>query len=134
MISWMGKKQTFFALSTTKVEYIVDILVSCEAIWLQKLLAMIFDHVLELTVIFCDNQSYVKLIENLIFHYKSMHIEIKYHFIHYLLQKGVVKLLYVSTDDHISNIFTKPLSRAEFVYFKDKLGLVQNSTLIEREC
>jgi hypothetical protein len=53
----------------------------CKAVWLRKLLAGLFDLELEPTLIYCDNQSCVKLSENPDFHDKSKHIEIKYHFI-----------------------------------------------------
>ena len=69
------------ALSTTKVEYVVACSASCEAIWLWKLLSDLFDRELEATCIFCDNQSCVKLSKNSVFHDKSKHIEIKYHYI-----------------------------------------------------
>ena len=98
-------------------------IISCEALWLHKLLVGLFDHELDPMVIYCDNLSCVKLFENLVFHDRSKHIEIRYHFIQDQIQKGVVKLQYISTDQHITDILTKPLAKA----FRDKLGLVQKS-------
>jgi hypothetical protein len=69
------------ALSTTKVEYITSSVASREAVWLWKLLAGIFDLDLEPTLIHRDNQSCVSISENHVFHDKSKHIEIKYHYI-----------------------------------------------------
>jgi hypothetical protein len=54
---------------------------SCEAIWLRKFLVGLFGQELPLTVIHCNNQSFIKLSENLVFLDRSKHIEIKYHFI-----------------------------------------------------
>ena len=51
------------------------------------------------TCIYCDNQSYVKLLENPVFHDNSKHIELKYHYIRDMVHRGVVKLLYVVTDE-----------------------------------
>jgi hypothetical protein len=68
---------------------------SCEAIWLRKLLAGLFDQELELIIIYYDNQSCIKLFENPVFHDKSKHIEIKYHFIRDRVQKGAMKLQYI---------------------------------------
>jgi hypothetical protein len=51
-----------------------------------------------------------------------------------MVQKGAVKLQYISMDENIANILTKPLSREKFVYFRDKLGVMQNVSLHEREC
>jgi hypothetical protein len=59
------------------------------------------------------------------FHDKSKHIEIKYHYIRDMVQRGVVKLQYVATDEQIADVLTKPLSIVKFVYFGDKLGVVQ---------
>jgi hypothetical protein len=67
MISWLSRKQTSVALSTTEAEYIAASVASREAVWLRKLLAGIFDLELEPTLIHCDNQSCVKLSENLVF-------------------------------------------------------------------
>jgi hypothetical protein len=55
---------------------------SCEAIWLHKMLVGLFDQEMSPTVIHCDNQSCIKLSKNLVFHDRSKHIEIRYHFIH----------------------------------------------------
>jgi hypothetical protein len=67
----------------------------------------------------------VKLSENWVFHDKSKHIKIRYHYIRDMVHKGVVKLHYVATDEHITNVLTKLLSRVKFEYFRDKLGVVQ---------
>jgi hypothetical protein len=81
MVSWCSRKQTSMALSTAEVEYIALSVEVCEAVWFRKLLADLFGHVLDSTVIHCDNQSCVKLSDNSMFHDKSKHIEIKYHYI-----------------------------------------------------
>jgi hypothetical protein len=99
-----------------------------------KILAGLSGQVLEPTTIYCDNQSCVKLSKNPVFHDRSKHIEIRYHFIIDRVQKGVVKLQYISTDEQIANILTKPLVKGKFVYFKDKLGVVENTSLAKREC
>jgi hypothetical protein len=61
MISWFNRKQTSVALSSTEAEYMAASTTSCEAIWLHKLLAGLFDQELDPTVIYCDNQSCIKL-------------------------------------------------------------------------
>jgi hypothetical protein len=81
MVSWFSRKQTYVALNSTEIEYMAASLASCEAILLRKLLAWLLGQVLEPMVIYCDNQSCVKLSENPLFHDRSKHIEIRYHFI-----------------------------------------------------
>jgi hypothetical protein len=81
MVSWCSRKQSSVALSTTEAEYIALSVAVREVVWLRKLLTYFFDHEMDSTIIHCDNQSCVKLSENPVFHDKSKHIEIKYHYI-----------------------------------------------------
>ena len=77
---------------------------------MRKLLSNIFDLQLDATCIHCDNQSCVKFSENPVFHDKSKHIEIKYHYIRDMGKKGSVKLQYVAMDEQIADVLTKPLA------------------------
>ena len=112
------------ALNIAEVEYVATCSTSCEAVWLRKLLSDLFDLQLDATCIYYDNQSCVKLSKNPVFHNKSKHIEIKYHYIRDMVQRGVVKLQYVATDKHIADVLTKPLARVKFEYFREKLGVL----------
>ena len=93
----------------------------------------LFDMELDTTVILCDNQSCVKMKENLVFNEKSKHIEIWYFYIRDMVQKGSIKLQYVGTDEQVVDILTKPLSRMKFEYFCDKLGVVRKDFLHKEE-
>jgi hypothetical protein len=64
----------------------------CEAIWIHKLLICLIGKELDTTVIYYDNHSCIKNSQNLVFHDRSKHIEIIYHFIWDRIQKGTVKL------------------------------------------
>jgi hypothetical protein len=99
MISWKSRKKSNIALSTAEEKYISFCSASCESIWLRKLLTSLLNLEMEATMILCDNQSYIKMTENLVFHDKSKHIEIQYHYIHDMVQRGAIKLQYVSTDE-----------------------------------
>ena len=109
VVSWISWKQQSVALSSAEAEYMAASLDSCEAIWLHKMLFGLFGQALRPLVIHCDNQSCIKLMENLVFHDRSKHIEIKYHFIRDYVQKGTVKLEYISTNEQVADIFTKAL-------------------------
>jgi hypothetical protein len=124
-LSWLSEKQTCMALSSAEAKYVVACSTCGEAVWLRKLFAELFDLELEETCIFYDKQSCIKLLVNPMCHDKSKHIEIKYHYIREMIQKGAVKLQYVPTDEQVADVLTKPLSRVKFKYFKDKLGVVQ---------
>ena len=59
------------------------------------------------------------------FHDKSKHIEMWYFYIWDMVQKGSIKLQYVSIDVQVIDVLTKPLSRVKFEHFYDKLGVVR---------
>jgi hypothetical protein len=63
--------------------------------------------------------------ENPMFHDKSKNIEIRYHYICDMVQRGAIKLQYVGTDEQVADVMTNPLSRVKFEYFRDNLGVVR---------
>eukprot|EP00253_Pinus_taeda_P035352 PITA_35352 len=134
VVSWFSQKQKSVALSSAEAEYMAASLASCEAIWLRKMLFSLFGQPLRPSVIYCDNQSCIKLTENPVFHDRSKHIGIKYHFIGDYVQKGAVKLEYIPTNEQVADILTKALPRGKHVYFRDKMGVVRNTFLSKREC
>jgi hypothetical protein len=69
------------ALSFVEAEYMAASVAACEALWLRKLFLGLFGKDLEAIVIYCDNQSCIRLSKNLVFHDRSKHIDIRYHFI-----------------------------------------------------
>jgi hypothetical protein len=116
MISWASRKQKFVALNIAEAEYIAACDACTEAVWLRKPVSRLFDQVLDLTVIYCDNQSCVKISENPMFHDRSKHIEIKHYFMCDKVQKGEVVLQYISTDEQIADILVKPLSKMKSLH------------------
>jgi hypothetical protein len=80
---------------------------------------------MEETMILCDNQSCIKMTENLVFHDRSKHIEILYHYIRDMVQRGALKLQYVSTDEQVADVLTKPLSHLKFEHFRDNICIVR---------
>jgi hypothetical protein len=134
MVSWCSRKQTYVAFSTAEAEYIALSVAVYEVVWLCKLLADLFGHVLDSTVIHCDNQSCVKLLENPMFHDKSKHIEIKYHYIQDMVHRKAVLVQYLPTNEQVADVLTKPLTRTKFKYFLDRPGVEENASLAEREC
>ena len=103
---------------------------ACEGMWMRKLLSRLFEHELEAIVVHCDNQSGIRLSENLVFHDRSKHIDIKYHFLGDFVQRGTIQLEYIQTDEQVVDIFTKALCKQSFLKFRDKLGLLLNPFVV----
>ena len=68
------------------------------------------------------------------FHDRMKHLKIKYHYIHDMVKRRVIILEYISTDEQTIDVLTKLFPRETFMYFRDKLGLVEITPLVEREC
>ena len=62
--------------------------------------------------------------ENPVFHDKSKHIEIKYHYIRDMVLRGAINLQYVVKEEYIDDVLTKPLAIVKFEYFREKLGVL----------
>ena len=82
---------------------------ACEGIWLRKLLVGLFECQLEATVVHCDNQSGIRLSENPVFHDRSKHRDIKYHFLRDCVQRGTIRLEYIHIVEQVADIFTTAL-------------------------
>jgi hypothetical protein len=109
MISWSRWKQGSIAHIISEVEYIALSDASKQAVWLRKLVFGLFGDKLETMVVHCDNQSCKKLTDNPIFHDRSKHIDMKYHYIRDMAQRKIVKLQYISMSEQVVDILTKPL-------------------------
>ena len=52
--------------------------------------------------------------ENPVQHSKTKHIQIKYHFIREHMEDGTIEMLFVSSEQQLADIFTKPLDESTF--------------------
>jgi hypothetical protein len=127
MISWSSRKQGFVAQNTAEAEYIADSTTGREAVRLRKLFSDLLRSELELTELY-------KAHRNPSVYDRSTHIEMRYHYIRDMIQRKFLSLQYVPTAEQTADIFTKPLPLIKFVYFRDKLGVAENTSLAEREC
>lgn len=126
MTSWCSRKKRFVSLSSSEAEYMVASTTSCEAIWLRKLVMILFRRNIEVTRIMCDNQSCIKLSKNPMFHDRSKRIDIWCHFVRECVQRGAVQLSYTPTGEQVADILTKALGKSKFDYFREKMGMVKN--------
>jgi hypothetical protein len=111
-IAWRSRKQELITLSTAEAEYVATMHTAKEALWLHKLLRKIFPEILHLpTTIHCDNQAAIKLITTDNYHSCTKHLDQRYHFIHEVVSKEVLKLVYCLTNDMVADALTKALPK-----------------------
>lgn len=74
--------------------------------------------------IYCDNTVAIDISNNPVLHSKTKHVSIKLNFLRENVEAKEIKLVYVNTEEHITDIFTKPLPKENFEYLRDQLGVI----------
>ena len=96
----------------------------CEAVCLRRILQDVGEEQTIATIIRCDNQSSIKLANNLVFHKNPKHIDTQFHFSREKVQSKEIHLAYCSIGDNVVDIFTKPLGNVKFQMFREMLGIL----------
>ena len=124
-VSWSSKRQDTISLSTTEAEYIALTHAAKEAIWFRNLLSEIFGRQLLPVTLHSDNKSAIALAKDDRFHARTKHIDIRYHFIRYVIEDGNIRLTYCPTEDMTADIFTKALQSTKAKHFAESMGLAK---------
>lgn len=123
LVSWSAKKQPTVARSSTEAEYRALAHTTAELVWLQQLLADLHVPLDGIPLIFCDNLSAIALASNPIFHARTKHIEVDYHFVREKVVAKQVTVQHIHTEAQPADVFTKPLSVARFQALTSKLNV-----------
>jgi hypothetical protein len=81
LVSWQSQKQRVVALSSCESEYIAAATAACQGVWLGRLLGDLLGTDPLVADLHVDNKSAIQLIKNPVFHDRSKHIEVRYHYI-----------------------------------------------------
>ena len=108
--------------STTEAEYVAASEACKEAIWLTRLVG---DFGLEqkLPVLHSDSQSAIALAQNPVFHAKTKHIDVRYHFVRECLADKRLDLVKVHTSKNAADALTKSLSLDWFAHCCELMGI-----------
>ncbi|GJV61820.1 nuclear fusion defective 4-like protein [Tanacetum coccineum] len=86
------KKQPTVALSSCESEFMAATGAACQALWLKRLLSEITGWEEERITLKVDNISAIALVRNPVFHGRSKHIDIRYHFIRECVENGHINV------------------------------------------
>ena len=114
-IAWSSKLQPTIAASSMEAEYMAAFNAIQECVRVKGVMDEIgFDLDGPITLLM-DSKSAICLANNPMYHKRSKHIDIKYHWIREKVgEDGVVQLIHVGTNDMVADILTKPLSAEPF--------------------
>ena len=125
-VSWSAKRQEIISLSTTESEYIAATYAAKEALWLRQIIFQLFGVTLEPTTLFCDNQSAIALSKEHQYHARTKHINVRFHFIRWIIEEGKLRLIYCPTNEMVADVLTKALVSTKVKFFAHELGLVSS--------
>ena len=121
-VSWRSRLQDSVVLSTTEAEYVAATEACKEAIWLSRLVGDLGISI-EMPVLQCDSQSAIQLAKNPVFHAKTKHVEIKYHFIRDMLEDKRLQIVKVPTENNPADLLTKGLPSEQFAHCRALMGV-----------
>ena len=78
------------------------------------MLAELFGRKVDVVELKVDNKSALALAKNPVFHKRSKHIRVKYHFIRDCLEDGSIKANHIAMTDQLADILTKSLGKSKF--------------------
>ncbi|KAL3634479.1 hypothetical protein CASFOL_021533 [Castilleja foliolosa] len=121
LISWYSKKQNCISLSTAESKYIAAGSACTRLLWMNQ---MIEDFGLQsqILTVLCDNSSAIDISKNPVQHSRVKHIDIRYHFIRDLVERKIVNLEHIGTDNQLADICTKALDFETFSRLIRDLG------------
>ena len=80
-ITWNCCKQKVVAWSSCEVEYISSTLAVCQGVWISRFMHELIGDFIENFDLCIDNKSAIEISRNLVYHRRTKHIEVRYHFI-----------------------------------------------------
>ncbi|KAD3642361.1 hypothetical protein E3N88_31585 [Mikania micrantha] len=121
LVSWSARKQRTVSRSSTESEYKALADTVAELTWLQTLLQELRVRVQSVPTLWCDNLGATYLSANPVFHARTKHVEVDFHFVREKVAQGHLSVQFISTHDQIADVFTKPLSTDRFTLLRSKL-------------
>jgi len=112
-VSWKSNLQNTIAIPTTEAEYVAITEAVKEALWMQGLLkdmGVKQDKVL----VWSDSQCVISLSKKNMFHERTKHIAVKYHFIRDVIENGDVEVLKIHTSQNPADMLTKVIPVQKF--------------------
>ena len=122
-VSWISRKQNSVSLSSTEAEYIAAATSTAEMVYLKGIAEDMDNGGKESPIIYIDNRGAIDLSKSYENSKRSKHIDIKYHFIKDMINKNIINVQHVKTEDNIADILTKSLSHIRFSKLRRGLEL-----------
>ncbi|XP_051196547.1 uncharacterized mitochondrial protein AtMg00810-like [Lolium perenne] len=121
LIAWNARKQA----TVSESEYKAVANATAEIIWVQSLLKELNFSSARVPILWCDNIGATYLSSNPVFHARTKHIEVDFHFVRERVAKRQLQIKFISSKDQVADIFTKPLPLPAFEACRRNLNLME---------
>ncbi|XP_071685432.1 uncharacterized protein [Lolium perenne] len=125
LIAWAARKQATVSRSSTESEYKAVANATAEIIWVQSLLKELGISQDRIPILWCDNIGATYLSANPVFHARTKHIEVDFHFVRERVARKQLQIKFISSKDQVADIFTKPLALPSFEACRRNLNLLE---------
>jgi histone deacetylase 1/2 len=125
LIAWSARKQATVSRSSTESEYKALANATAEIIWIQSLLRELRVSQVQSPILWCDNIGATYLSSNPVFHARTKHIEVDFHFVRERVSRKQLQIRFISSKDQLADIFTKPLPLPLYQHCKRNLSLIE---------
>ena len=120
-VSWQSKKQASVSLSTCESELYAECAAAQELRWLAGLMRELGMKLKHTPLLYGDNQSAIAAAKNGVRTERMKHIDIKFHFITDLIERGKLHMDWISTHEQQADILTKALGCQPFAKLRKLL-------------
>nr|GEX27657.1 hypothetical protein [Tanacetum cinerariifolium] len=125
-------KQSIFAASSIKAEYIAAFDASKEAVWVRKIISRlgVVPIIEEPISMYCDNAEAITIANESRITKGARHFRAKVQYLHEVIKYGDVKLEKVHTYDNLADPFTKALAFSKHSEHTKDIGVLPASSLM----
>jgi histone deacetylase 1/2 len=123
LVAWSARKQATVSRSSTESKYKAVVNAIAELIWVEALLKELGVRQSSPPVLWCDNIGATYLSSNPVFHARTKHIEVDFHFVRERVAQKLLQVRFVGSKDQPADIFTKPLPLPLFQECKRNLHM-----------
>ncbi|XP_019151933.1 PREDICTED: uncharacterized protein LOC109148652 [Ipomoea nil] len=121
LVYWVCMKQRTVARSSIEVEYKGLADVCAEVIWVLSLLREIGVTAISVPKLWCVNLGATYLCANPVFHARTKHVQINYHFVRDRVAKGEIQVNFISTKDQLADARTKHVE-IDYHFVRDRVA------------
>nr|GFB41762.1 retrovirus-related Pol polyprotein from transposon TNT 1-94 [Tanacetum cinerariifolium] len=107
-------------MSSAEAEYVSFSACCAQVLWIRTQLTDYGFHFDKIPM-YCDSKAAIAISYNPVQHWRTKHIDVRYHFIKEKVENGIVELFFVGTEYQLADLFNKALPEERFKYLVSRL-------------